>query len=81
MDINDGRYRTKLKCIVELGCRVVHSDEDYFKSDTAVALRRSISIILCIILVSFIKVYDEYFCKLMWLSENPPDVFDNNAPM
>ena len=39
----------------------------FLKSDKAVALRRSISIILCIILVSLIKVYYEYFCKLMWL--------------
>ena len=32
---------------------------------TAVALRRSISLILCITLVSYIKVYDDYFCKLI----------------
>ena len=44
------------------------------KSDTAVALRRSVSIILCIIVVSFINVYYEYFCKLMWLSAKSPDV-------
>uniref|UniRef100_A0A674CJC7 Dipeptidyl-peptidase 4 n=1 Tax=Salmo trutta TaxID=8032 RepID=A0A674CJC7_SALTR len=35
------------------------------KSNTAVALRRSVSIILSITVVKFINVYDEYFCKLM----------------
>ena len=34
------------------------------KSDTAVALRRSLSLILWITLVSFINVYYEYFCKI-----------------
>ena len=48
----------------------------FFKSDTAVALRRGISIILCITLVSYIKVYDDYFCKLMWLSAKSPDVLE-----
>ena len=32
------------------------------KSDTALALRRGLSIFPCITLVSFINVYDEYFC-------------------
>ena len=34
------------------------------KSDTVVALRRSLSLILRITLVSFINVYYEYFCKI-----------------
>ena len=34
------------------------------KSDTVVALRRSLSLILWITLVSFINVYYEYFCKI-----------------
>ena len=46
------------------------------KSDTAVALKRSISLILCITLVSYINVYDEYFCKLMWLSEKSLNVLE-----
>ena len=36
----------------------------FLKSDTAVALRRSLSLILWITLVSFINVYYEYFCKI-----------------
>ena len=40
----------------------------FFKSDPAVALRISISKVPCIIVVSFINVYYEYFCVLMWLS-------------
>ena len=36
----------------------------FLKSDTAVALRRSPSLILWITLVSFINVYYEYFCKI-----------------
>ena len=48
----------------------------FLKSDTAVALRRSVSIIPCIIVVSFINVYYEYFCKLMWLSAKSPDVLE-----
>ena len=38
------------------------------KSDTAVALRRRLSKVPCIIVVSFINVYYEYFCQFMWLS-------------
>jgi hypothetical protein len=34
----------------------------FLKSDSAVALRRNLSIIPCLTLVSFINVYDEYFC-------------------
>ena len=34
------------------------------KSDTAGALRRSLTLILWITLVSFINVYYEYFCKI-----------------
>jgi hypothetical protein len=48
----------------------------FLKSDTAVALRRSVSIIPCIIVVPFINVYYEYFCKLMWLSAKSPDVLE-----
>jgi hypothetical protein len=36
----------------------------FLKSDTAVALRRSLSLILWITLASFINVYYEYFCKI-----------------
>ena len=49
-----------------LYCMVCFFRKVFLKSDTAVALRRSK--VPCIIVVSFINVYDEYFCKLMWLS-------------
>ena len=41
-----------------------------------VALRRSVSIIPCIIVLSFVNIYYEYFCKLMWLSEKSLDVLE-----
>ena len=56
----------------------------FLTSDTAVALRRSLSLIVCLTLVSFINVYYEYFCNLMWLSALSPDVLEaflNMAPM
>ena len=40
----------------------------FFKSDTAVALRRSVSKVPYIIVVSIINGYYAYFCELMWLS-------------
>ena len=43
---------------------------------TAVALRRGLSIIPCITLVSFINVYYEYLCKLIRLSAKSPDVLE-----
>ena len=46
----------------------------FLKSDTAAGLTRSVSLILCITLVSFINVYDEYFCNLIWLSAISTDV-------
>ena len=52
------------------------------KSDTAVALRRGISIFPCLTIV-FIDIYNEYFCKMMWLSAISLDVFgtsERNAP-
>ena len=57
------------------------------KSDTAVALRRILSVFVCLTLVSFINVYDEYFCNLMWLSALSPNVclrqciYEHNAPI
>jgi hypothetical protein len=57
-------------------CMVCFFHNVFLISDTAVALRRSICLILCITLVAYIKVYDDYFCKLMWLSANSPDVFE-----
>ena len=48
----------------------------FLKSDTAVALRRNGSKMLCITLVAFSNVYYKYFCKLMWLSEKSPDVLE-----
>ena len=48
----------------------------FLKSDTAVALRRSISKMPCIMLVSFRNFYYEYFSKLMWLSAKSPDVLE-----
>ena len=56
----------------------------FLKSDTAVALRRSVDEVPCIVVESFINVYYEYFCELMWLSAISPDVFGTtecNAPM
>ena len=52
-------------------------------SDTAVALRRGISIFSCLTIV-FIDIYNEYFCKMMWLSAISPDVFgtsERKSPM
>ena len=57
-------------------CFVCFFGKAFFKSVTAMALRRSVSIISCIIVVSFINVYYEYFCELMWLSEKSPDVLE-----
>ena len=48
----------------------------FLKSDTVVALKRSISLILWMTLASFINVYYEYFCKLMWLCANSRDVLE-----
>ena len=45
------------------------------KSDTAFALRRSLSKVTCIIVVS-INVYYEYFCQLMGLSAKSPHVLE-----
>ena len=59
-------------CMVCFFCKV------FLKSHTAVALSRSISLILWITLVSYIKVYDEYFCKLMLLSAKSLDVLEAN---
>ena len=57
-------------------CMVCFFGKAFLKSDTAVALRRSVSIIPCIIVVYFINVYYEYFRKLMWLSAKSPDVLE-----
>ena len=76
--LQHGGYLYGLICCLSAVLRLLHGllfPKVFFKSDTAVALRRSISLILCITLVSYIKVYDDYFCKLMWLSANSPDVW------
>ena len=62
------------RCWPNIISRCAFAIKAFLKSVTAVALRRSLSIIPCITLVSFINVYDEYFCNLMWLSALSPDV-------
>ena len=39
-------------------------------------LRRRLSKVLCTIVVSFINVYYEYFCELMWLPAKSPHVLE-----
>ena len=71
-------------CLGCFGLRALYSDysmmcffrKAFLKSDTAVALRRILSKVPCITLVSFSNVYYEYFCKLMWLSAKSPDVLE-----
>ena len=69
-----------ISCLAESQVLVKRISHD---SDTAVALRRGISIFPCLTIV-FIHIYNEYFCKMMWLSAISPDVFgssERNAPM
>ena len=64
-------------------CMVCFFRKDFKKSDTAVALRRGISIFPYLTIV-FIDIYNEYFCKMMLLSAISLDVFgtsERNAPM
>ena len=67
-------------------CMVCFFRKVFLKSDTAVALR-GISIFPCLTIV-FIDIYNEYFCKMMWLSAISLDVFgtcertcERNVPM
>ena len=57
-------------CMVCFFCKVI------LKSDTAVALRRSLSKVPCVIVVSIINFYFEYFCELMWLSAKSLQVLE-----
>ena len=55
-------------------CMVCFFRKASLKSDTAVALRRSVSKVPCKTLV-FSSTF-MYFCKLMWLSARSPDVLE-----
>ena len=57
-------------------CMVCFFRKNKNKSDTVVALRRSLSKVPCIIVVSFINVYYEYFCECMWLSAKSQHVLE-----
>ena len=64
------------ECRTQIIAWCAFSVKIFLKSDTAVALRRSLSKVPCIIVVSFINVYYEYFCELMWLSAKSTHVLE-----
>ena len=61
-----------LFCVLSTVLRLCFFRKVFLKSNIAVALRRSLSNVPCI----FINIYNEYFCKLMWLSEKSLHVLE-----
>ena len=57
-------------------CMVCFFRKVFLKSDTAVDLRRSLSKVPRIIVVSIINIYYAYFCELMWLSAKSQHVLE-----